>query len=90
VTTERQQAHSEAVYKMLVGYRAGDMWAPQLDAAEALKTEARHFLDCIAGRAVPMTNGEAGARIVQILEAATLSMAERGRLIELDRMQVTA
>ncbi len=90
VTTEPRQAHSEAVYKMLVGYRAGDMWAPQLDGTEALTTEARHFLDCVAGRATPMTNGEAGARIVQILEAATLSIAERGRLIELDRMQVTA
>lgn len=90
VTTELQQAHSEAVYKMLVGYRAGDMWAPQLDSSEALKTEARHFLDCVARREVPVTSGEVGARIVQILEAASLSIAERGRLIELDSMRVAA
>ncbi len=88
VTTEPQQAHSEAVYKMLVGYRAGDMWAPQLDSSEALKTEARHFLDCMTRRQTPLTNGEAGTRIVQILEAASLSMAERGRLVELDMMKV--
>ena len=26
----------ENVYQMLVGYRTGDMWAPQLDVTEAL------------------------------------------------------
>ncbi len=90
VTTELQKGGSEAVYKMLVGYRAGDMWAPQLDTTEALKTEARHFLDCIIRKHTPISGGEAGTRIVQILEAASLSMAERGRLIELDAMKVAA
>jgi predicted dehydrogenase len=90
VTTEPQQANSEAVYKMLVGYRAGDMWAPQLDSTEALKTEARHFIDCMTRHQTPITNGEVGARIVQILEAASLSMSDRGRLIELDTMKVAA
>src|ERR1044072_2813931 len=37
----------EAVYEMLVSYRSGDMWAPRLDATEALQTEAQHFIDCI-------------------------------------------
>src|SRR4030095_3623623 len=37
----------EDVYKMLVSYRSGDMWAPRLDNTEALQTEARHFIDCI-------------------------------------------
>lgn len=90
VMTEPQQAHSEAAYQMLVGYRVGDMWAPQLDSSEALKTEARHFLDCMTRCQAPITNGEAGARIVQILEAASRSMSDRGRLIELDTMKVTA
>jgi predicted dehydrogenase len=90
VTTEPQPAHNERVYKMLVGYRAGDMWAPHLDGTEALKAESRHFLDCVIRSQRPVTNGEAGTRIVQILEAASLSMAERGRLIELDSMKVAA
>jgi predicted dehydrogenase len=38
----------ENVYQMLVGYRAGDMWAPQFGITEALHTEATHFVDCIA------------------------------------------
>ena len=32
---------------MLVGYRTGDMWAPQLDMTEALGVELREFVDCI-------------------------------------------
>ena len=38
----------EDVYKLLVSYRSGDMWAPRLDNTEALQTEARHFADCIS------------------------------------------
>jgi len=34
----------EDVYKMLVSYRSGDMWAPRLDNTEALQTEALHFI----------------------------------------------
>ena len=31
----------EKVYRMLIHYRAGDMWAPQLEVGEALQQEAR-------------------------------------------------
>lgn len=66
-------------YQMLVGYRTGDMWAPQLSLSEALWTEANHFVECIEGGKTPITDGEAGLRIVQILEAATQSMGAQGR-----------
>jgi predicted dehydrogenase len=75
----------DAVYKELVGYRTGDMWSPKIDTAEALQIEAKHFVNCIEGREKPITDGLAGLRIVQILEAASRSMAERGRPIELTR-----
>jgi len=71
----------ENVYQMLVGYRAGDMWAPQLDLTEALHTEARHFLECIDKRKTPTTDGHAGLRVVRLLEAATRSMAHQGALV---------
>ncbi len=35
-------------HAMLVGYRSGDVWAPQIALTEALSIEARHFVDCIA------------------------------------------
>jgi predicted dehydrogenase len=74
----------ENVYQMLIGYRAGDMWAPQLPLGEALQAEARHFIECIEQRRTPTTDGQAGLRVVRLLEAATLSMAQRGALVPLD------
>ncbi|HEX8097012.1 MAG TPA: Gfo/Idh/MocA family oxidoreductase [Pyrinomonadaceae bacterium] len=80
----------EAVYEMLVSYRAGDMWAPRLDQTEALRTEAAHFVACVAEGERPETDGEAGLRIVRILEAAEQSLRERGRLVELSLTAETA
>src|SRR6516165_8371045 len=37
----------DSIYKAMVGYRSGDMFAPQLDVSEALKVEIQHFADCI-------------------------------------------
>jgi len=78
---------AENRYQLLVGYRTGDVWTPQLDMTEALYTAAVHFLQCISTGDRPMTDGAAGLRVVKILEAATRSMTERGRIIELDLEQ---
>jgi predicted dehydrogenase len=75
---------------MLIDYRSGDMCAPQLDITEALNTEAKHFIKCVEGGTPTMTDGQAGLRVVRILEAATASIAARGRVIELDAVGVTA
>ncbi|WP_199306874.1 Gfo/Idh/MocA family protein [Anabaena sphaerica] len=81
---------SENVYQMLVGYRTGDMWSPKLDMTEALKTEVLHFLHCIQSGNRPITDGEAGLRVVRILEATTQSIKQQGRLVELDLGKVAA
>jgi predicted dehydrogenase len=73
----------EDVYKMLVSYRSGDMWAPRLDNTEALQTEAQHFIECIENGSQPDTDGLAGLRMVTMIEAAETSLRDRGRLIEL-------
>lgn len=75
---------SEALYNMLVGYRMGDVYCPQLDVTEALRVEAEHFADCIENGKTPLTDGFAGLRVVQIMEAATESMKNRGRSVMLD------
>jgi predicted dehydrogenase len=77
-------------YQMLIGYRTGDMWAPHLDMTEALHREAAHFIRCIEDREPVITDGEAGLRVVEILEAATQSIAEKGRPVELDARRVMA
>lgn len=71
------------VYEMLVGYRTGDMWAPNLRVTEALAVEAAHFIDCIEHGTAPRTGGEAGLRVVRLLEAASESMMNQGRPVVL-------
>lgn len=75
----------ESIYQMLIQYRTGDMWAPQLDGTEALRVEALHFTKAIAeGRALT-EECESGLRTVEILEAASKSIALRGQPVELEK-----
>jgi predicted dehydrogenase len=71
------------LYQRHVGYRTGDMWAPRLDNIEALSVEANHFVDCIRTGAVPESDGNAGLRVVRILEAASRSMSQDGMPIRI-------
>lgn len=72
------------VYDMLVSYRTGDMWAPRLDETEALSLEIAHFADCIEHGKQPLTDGEMGLRVVELLEAASASMRQQGRRVDID------
>ena len=67
---------------MMVGYRTGDMLAPQIDGTEALRREIHHFLQCIESQQEPLTGGGTGLRVVEILQAASQSMAQRGRPVD--------
>lgn len=71
------------LYDLLVSYRSGDMWAPRVDQAEALQTEVRYFADCISKGVTPINDGIAGYRVVRLLEAATDSLKNRGRIVQL-------
>lgn len=73
----------EGLYELLVSYRSGDMWAPQLEQAEALNHELAYFVDCIAKNVDPFNDGCAGLRVVQMLEAASESLSQRGSLVYL-------
>ena len=78
---------SEGIYEMLVKYRTGDMWAPQVEHTEALRAEAEYFVKCIKTGQEPLNNGRAGWRIVRMLEAANQSVTARGSAIELNAME---
>jgi predicted dehydrogenase len=84
------QKNGEDIYQMRVGYRTGDMWAPQLDMTEALSDELREFVDCAEQGKTPVADGHAGLRVVRVLEAASRSLAQRGRPIELNPMRRVA
>ena len=75
--------NQEGVYKLLVSYRSGDMWAPRVEQTEALKVELSYFLKCIDENLTPINDGLAGLQIVKILEAADKSLKSRGQVISL-------
>ena len=73
----------EGLYNLLVSYRSGDMWAPQVEQVEALKMELNYFIDCIREDTKPFNDGHAGLKVVRMLEAANESLSKRGELVYL-------
>jgi len=73
----------EGLYNLLVNYRSGDMWAPQVEQVEALREELAYFVDCILQDQTPFNDGMAGLRVVKMLEAASESLRNRGALVHL-------
>lgn len=73
----------EGIRDLLVSYRTGDMWAPQVQQLEALHVELDYFADCIMNNKTPFNDGHAGLRVVRMLEAAEASIQKRGELVRL-------
>lgn len=71
------------IHKLLISYRTGDLWSPKINDTEGLQVEASHFASCINGLEQPLTGGEQGLEIVRILEAANVSMRNRGAPVDL-------
>lgn len=59
-------------------YRAGDIHSPRVPVTEALQLEVRHFIECIAEGKLPRSDGEAGVRVVRVLEAGMRSLRSGG------------
>lgn len=78
-----QIASGEGIRDLLVSYRSGDMWAPQLQQLEALHVELDYFADCVMNNKTPFNDGHAGLRVVRMLEAAEESIQKKGQLIRL-------
>ena len=68
-----QTEHMSSVRK---GWREYDELAPGV-------TEALHFIDCIETCRTPETDGLAGLRMVNMIEAAEVSLRDRGRLVDI-------
>jgi len=68
-----------SIHRLLISYRSGDMRAPYLDQREALNRVVAHFADCIRNGVSPITDGAMGARVLQYMIAACVSMEARGR-----------
>jgi predicted dehydrogenase len=74
---------NEGVYNLLVHYRSGDMWAPQVEQGEALRRELTYFVECVSSGQEPFNDGCSGLRVVRMLEAADESLKTRGSMVYL-------
>ena len=77
------ETNVEKIHQHLVEYRIGDMYAPRIEPTEALYLVAKEFVDSIREQRTPLTDGQAGRRVVRILEAADKSLAQGGQPVAL-------
>jgi len=75
---------SEQRSQTLISYRTGEMVAPALQEREALRSMVTEFANAIKEKRPPLTDGRAGLRVVQTLNAATKSLKNNGSLITLE------
>lgn len=76
-------ANPSNLHQLLVSYRSGDMWAPQVEQIEALRVEIAYFLKCIEENKKPFNDAVSGLGVVRILEAAEKSVRNRGEAVTL-------
>jgi len=81
--------NANGIHKLLVSYRSGDVYVPhdvyvpRIDNTEALKLEADYFVECLENGHKPFNDGEAGLKVVKMLEAADKSLKSEGKKIRL-------
>lgn len=83
----RESLGAEERRDVQVQYRSGDMVAPALPEREALGQMVAEFADCIRTGRAPRTDGRAGLRVLDILEAASQSLEFKGAVVALRGMR---
>jgi len=64
-------------------YISGDIYSPHIKNTEPLKIMCSHFIDCVKNNKKPRSDGESGAKVVEILEALEKSIKNNGDKIQL-------
>lgn len=74
---------TESIHEALVQYRIGDMFSPKVNQTEALGLGTQEFISAIKENREPITNGKDGLGVIRLLEAADISLANMGQIVEL-------
>jgi len=82
-SVDYQHIDKESAYALNVQYRSGDVHSPKLDGREALSVMAQTFAAACLDRTPTPSSGEAGLRIVHVLEAAQRSLEQQGARVAL-------
>lgn len=63
--------------------REGDIYAPRISNVEPLAAELRHFVAVARRTVAPLVSAASGLEVVRVLAAASESLAEGGRVIDI-------
>jgi predicted dehydrogenase len=67
----------------MISYRSGDMLAPALPEGEALRAVVDEFAGAVREGRSALTDGAAGLRVLDVLEAASRSLEFKGAIVPL-------
>ncbi len=73
----------DVVYSDLHTLRFGDIHIPRIDMREPLSLECQHFADCVQTGQTPLTDGQNGLDVLQVLAAAQQSLELDGQPMNL-------
>ena len=71
-------------YAESLSLRFGEVTVPALEMTEPLRLECQHFVDCVANRTTPRSDGRDGMRVVRVLDAAQRSLKSGGLPVTLE------
>ncbi len=64
--------------------RTGDVVIPAIPVSEPLKNQCQAFVEAVTGRRPVLSDGDDGARVVEIVEAINQSVSQRGVPVHLE------
>ncbi len=76
-------------YGESLAIREGDITIPRVPNVEPLSAELRHFVDVARGVTSSRVGPRSGAEVVRVLAAASASLLDGGRSVELESMGVS-
>lgn len=69
--------------RILVDYRAGDIFIPKIESKEALGGMAADFVNAIIYNTTPISNYQSGLDVIRILEASQISIKNQGKEVKI-------
>ncbi|RJO60195.1 gfo/Idh/MocA family oxidoreductase [candidate division WS5 bacterium] len=78
--------HYDTFAEFHYAYHYGDMYAPYIKQYEPMAAECQHFIDCIKTGAEPESGGQEALKVVQILEASSKSLKNKGGIVSINHI----
>jgi predicted dehydrogenase len=79
--------HTETYGEFQFAYHYGSVMSPHIHFEEPLRVECRHFIESVANRTAPLSDGVSGTRVVKVIEAAQESLHNSGQAVEVEPVE---